>query len=129
MGRIAALLLLLVLPLGAACAEGSSGGGEGSSGVRGTVLLGPQCPVVQEDSPCPDEPIDGAGIEVLQEGVVVKTATSGADGRFQVAVAPGTYELRAVPPEGVGMSVKPVSVTVTAGEFVEVDLLVDTGIR
>ncbi len=112
-----------------ACASGPSGGGSAESGIRGTVIAGPQCPVVQENSPCPDEPVDGAAIEVFRDGVVVQTATSGADGTFEIGLDPGTYEVRAVPTSNVGMSAKPVSVVVEKGVFAAVDLVIDTGIR
>ncbi|HYU56921.1 MAG TPA: hypothetical protein VEO00_02575, partial [Actinomycetota bacterium] len=49
-GGARALALAFVL---VACARGT---GNVDSGVQGTVLLGPQCPVVIEGSPCPDLP-------------------------------------------------------------------------
>ncbi len=30
-----------------------------TSGIRGAVTLGPQCPVVREGTPCPDQPYEG----------------------------------------------------------------------
>jgi hypothetical protein len=123
------LVSLLVLLLLTACA--SDGGDEASSsGVRGQVLLGPTCPVVQEGSPCPDEPLGGVEVRALADGEVTAQTTSGEDGRFELELPPGRYTLEAVVgPDGPGMFAKPVAVTVTAGAFVEVVVPVDSGIR
>jgi hypothetical protein len=53
---------------------------------------------------------------------------SGPDGRFRVALAPGQYVLVAEV-AGNAMSAKPTDVTVAAGEFARVTVLLDTGIR
>jgi len=53
--------------------------------------------------------------------------TSGADGRFRVALAPGTYLLLAAP--GSRLPMKPVTTTVTSGRYTTVSLAFDTGIR
>jgi hypothetical protein len=120
----------IVLLAGLLSACGSAGGGApDASGIRGTVVAGPQCPVVTEQSPCPDEPVDGAGIEVYRDGILVATGTSDDDGRFEIELEPGTYEVHPVPPSDVGMFAKPVNVTVVDGSFAPVDLVVDTGIR
>jgi hypothetical protein len=47
-----------------------------------------------------------------------------------VALHPGRYEVQAVVEEGgPGMSAKPVDVTVRSGEFADVKVPVDSGIR
>jgi hypothetical protein len=109
----------------------SDGGADSASGVRGQVLLGPTCPVVQEGSPCPDEPVEDVVVRVLgSDGETVAEATSGSDGRFELALPPGRYSLEAVVgPDGPGMFAKPVEVTVSAGTFVDVVVPVDSGIR
>jgi Carboxypeptidase regulatory-like domain len=118
---------LLVLLLLTACASDEAAS---SSGVRGQVLLGPSCPVVQEGSPCPDEPLGGVEIRALAGGEATAQTTSGEDGRFELELPPGRYTLEAVVgPDGPGMFAKPVAVTVTAGAFVEVVVPVDSGIR
>ena len=123
------LVSLPFLLLLTACA--SDGGDEASSsGVRGQVLLGPTCPVVQEGSPCPDEPVGGVEVRALTDGEAIAQTTSGGDGRFELELPPGRYTLEAVVgPDGPGMFGKPVAVTVTAGAFVEVVVPVDSGIR
>jgi hypothetical protein len=125
MPRIALVLATAVLAA-TACARG--GTESGAQGVRGVVLRGPMCPVEQEGTPCPDEPVPGARISVLRDGEVVATATSDPRGRFEIALEPGRYTLQAEPGSA-GMFAKPVEVTVQPGAFARVDLLIDTGIR
>jgi hypothetical protein len=125
--RIPALSILLLF-LVACAGRGPSSSGE--SGIRGTVLLGPTCPVETVESPCPDRHLGDVEIQVLQGGDVVATVRSDGDGRFAVALDPGRYEVQAVVEEGgPGMSAKPVDVTVTSGEFADVNVSVDSGIR
>jgi hypothetical protein len=103
------------------------------SGIKGTVLLGPTCPV--EASPGDNNPVPcltpyAATLVVLDnEGVKVATITSGADGKFQVDVPPGDY---VVAPETGSDSypiAQPQSVTVASGAYTEIQVNYDTGIR
>jgi hypothetical protein len=128
--RLPLTLSILAVVLVACGSETPAGNGE-DQGVRGVVLLGPRCPVETEASPCPDEPLAGVTVRVLQEGEPLdETATSDASGRFELRLPPGEYTLEAIVPEGgPGMSAKPVDVTVRAGGFVDVVVPVDTGIR
>lgn len=101
------------------------------SGIRGRVLIGPQCPVVHVESPCPDLPFD-AEIRVVRADSeeVVATVRSGPDGRFLVALPPGDYVLEPVPPTpGDLPRAAPVPVTVGAHRFTSVTVVFDTGIR
>jgi len=100
-----------------------------NTGVRGVVLLGPMCPVVNLDSPCPDEPIPSMNVEVTQNGDVVATVVTDAQGRFEVALEPGTYELRAVLESPGPPFARPVSATVPSSGYAQVDVSVDSGIR
>jgi len=119
---------ILILFLVACAGRGPSSSGD--SGIRGTVLLGPTCPVETVESPCPDRPLADVEVQVLQGGDVVATVRSDGDGRFTVALDPGHYEMQAMVKEGgSGMSAKPVDVTVTSGEFADVNVPVDSGIR
>jgi hypothetical protein len=124
MRAISILLLFLV-----ACA-GRGPSSSGDSGIRGTVLLGPTCPVETLESPCPDRPLADVVVRVLRGGGVVATVRSDDGGHFAVALDPGRYEVQAVVEEGgAGMSAKPVDVLVTNGAFNDVNVLVDSGIR
>lgn len=100
------------------------------SGVRGVVVSGPQCPVETIEDPCPDLPVSGIRVSVsTAEGSVTAETRTDAEGRFEVAVAPGKYVVQPVV-EGGGVAFsKPVQVIVSDERFVEVTLHVDTGIR
>ncbi len=89
------------------------------------MTTGPQCPVVQVGSPCPDAPWEGK-INVTSDGFVTTTPTS-ADGRFSIALEPGTYTV--LPFVSGPTSAEPVTVVVEAHRYAEVTLTVDTGIR
>ena len=103
-------------------------GGAGDSGIEGRVLLGPQCPVVTEESPCPDEPVAAEVVAMRLEDHETFSVRSGSDGRFRLALPPGDYEVQALVTAG-AMFAKPVNVTVPPGEFVRVEVPLDTGIR
>jgi hypothetical protein len=123
---LAAVVVTIVL---ASCADASGGGPTGEQGIRGVVLAGPQCPVESAESPCPDEPVPDVRVEVRRNGDTVAGATTDADGRFTVALDPGTYDVRAAPGQQGFMSSKPVTVDVRPGVFTGVTVAVDTGIR
>lgn len=124
------ILPLLVASLFLAACGDEAAGGDGGSGVRGVVLLGPQCPVVQESSPCPDEPMADVEVLALRDGDVAGSDRTDAGGRFEIALPPGSYVLQAdVESDGSPRVSKPVDATVTEGTFTDVTVLVDTGIR
>ena len=118
-------LMVLAILLLVSCARA---GGAADSGIEGRVLLGPQCPVVTESSPCPDKPVAAEVIAMRLEDRETFSVRSGSDGRFRLALPPGNYEVQALVTAG-AMFAKPVNVTVTAGHFVHVNVPLDTGIR
>lgn len=124
MKRIVALLLVAV----GLSACGGDGSGDGTSGIRGRALAGPQCPVEIEGSPCPDLPWEGTVLAVDAQSGEEFTVQTDADGRFRLSLAPGTYEVTieagSSPPFA-----KPQTVTVEEGAFAEIVVSVDTGIR
>jgi hypothetical protein len=127
MTRMRVISIVLLFLVGCAARGPSSSDG---SGIRGTVLLGPTCPVETLESPCPDRPLADVEIRVLRGSDVVATVRSDGEGRFAVALDPGRYEVQAVVEEGgPGMSAKPVDVVVTSGVFNDVNVPVDSGIR
>lgn len=123
MKRIA-LVLVVVL---AACGDGT-GDGDGASGIRGRALAGPQCPVEMAESPCPDLPWEGTVVAIATGSGETFTASTDADGRFELSLSPGTYEVTidaaSTPP-----TTEPQTVTVEDGSYTEIEVFVDTGIR
>jgi len=109
---------------------GEQGGSEATreqSGIAGRVHLGPQCPVVTKDRPCPDKPAAGSKVTIVIQarGEVVARTTTNVDGIYRVAVAPGNYVVTA----DAGMSCKVMKTRVTAANYSRVDIPCDTGIR
>jgi hypothetical protein len=123
--RTPRLLLAATIVALVACAGPATP--SGSSGIEGQVLAGPTCPVEVEGSPCPPQPWTGTVRAVAEDGTVYEDETD-AQGRYAIAMPPGTYEVVAVteggPPTGV-----PQTVPVPDGQPLHVDLEVDTGIR
>jgi hypothetical protein len=115
-----------------ACSDDNAAPAERTSGVEGLVLSGPQCPVEDAGSPCPDLPL-AVDIEVYSSDGddLITTVRSGADGRFAVQLDAGDYLLVPLPPD-------PASEFPAAGEqqvivrperWTEVAISYDTGIR
>ncbi|MEP7379015.1 MAG: hypothetical protein ABI725_05565 [Chloroflexota bacterium] len=103
------------------------------SGIKGTVLLGPTCPV--EASPGDNNPVPcltpyAATMAVLDnEGVKVATINSGGDGKFQISLPPGDYVVTPESGTDTYPIAQPQSVTVAAGVYTEIQVNYDTGIR
>ena len=102
-----------------------------TSGIEGQVLIGPMCPVVQEGTPCPDEPYQATIViwnaERTREVVTIETK---ADGRFRVPLPPGGYYIDPQPPDSGGPPTPiPQTVTVPPERFVQVTVEYDSGIR
>lgn len=104
-----------------------------TSGVTGTVLFSPVCPVerIPPDPQCAPRP--GPASVLLQPtgSGAARSGQAGADGRFSIAAPPGTYVVEATTPSGPGRGCQstPAQVTVTAGSFASVMVACDTGIR
>jgi hypothetical protein len=96
------------------------------SGITGTVIYGPTCPVEREGAP-PCETPYATVLTVSKDGKAVASIRSGNDGRFRVSLPPGVYTLTAKP-TGIG-GMQPTDVTVRAHAFTEVQVMVDSGIR
>ncbi len=102
----------------------------GESGIRGLVTIGPMCPVVQKDVPCPDSPFsativveDGAGSEITR-------VRSGDADIFEVSLDPGSYTLVPESPNpGAPPTASEQAVDVVADAYTEVLIQFDSGIR
>jgi hypothetical protein len=125
--------LALAVSLLAGCGDQGQGPARDRSGVVGRVHLGPQCPVEIEGEPCPDEPAAGSTVTVAKRlpgesnaaGEVVARTTTDADGRYRLAVPPGSYVVTA----DAGMSCELMDARVAIGVYSKVDISCDTGIR
>jgi hypothetical protein len=124
--RLRAVAVLVALAL-AACGGSTSGS---VTGVRGTVTLGPACPVESQQSPCADVPFATVVSFFDASGAQVASVRSGGDGSFRVNIVPGTYSVKASPQVGLSPAgTQPSSVTVPKHGYVVVTLRVDSGIR
>jgi hypothetical protein len=101
-----------------------------ASGISGVVLIGPMCPVMRVDEPCPDQPFAATLLIRDSQGRELCTVASGEDGRFQVDLPPGSYEV--VPLAG-GASGLPFAaaqwVAVAPDQYTAVIVSYDSGIR
>ena len=115
------IVLLLALAVAAA---GSAHATTVRSGLYGTVMRGPITPVCALEVPC-DEPAAGAVLVFTREGREVARTRVRQDGSYRIALAPGTYRVRAVSRR----PLDPSTVTVRPRRFRHVDFSIDTGIR
>ena len=97
-------------------------------GIDGVALLGPQCPVQTVANPCPDLPHQ-ASIDVLDGDLeFVVRIQSDENGEFRVGLVPGHYVLS--PEQGNPFpTAGPQDVVVREGEYTDVVVNFDTGIR
>jgi hypothetical protein len=123
------------LPAGVAGATSASGmAAAPHSGIAGRVVEGPTCPVerMPPGPRCAPRPLE-ARVRITRSrphsrSLVVK---SGSNGRFKVALAPGTYVVQGLK-RGNAFYPRPPSaqrVTVTRGHYTAVTITYDTGIR
>ncbi len=98
------------------------------SGVEGTVMLGPTCPVERAGEDCEDQPFAAKLLIVDATGATVAATTSAADGSFRVGVAPGSYRIEDGE-QNVMPFLKPVDVVVRPNGYTRVRLSFDSGIR
>lgn len=120
------------VPLGAATSTSGMGGIlPYHSGIRGTVILGPTCPVEQNPPlpQCADKPYQTlvAVFKASDAVHAVALIESGKDGMFSVSLPPGDYTL------GAGESMLPrcshLSVTIPPDAYASTTISCDTGIR
>jgi hypothetical protein len=116
--------VILVLSVGVACASRASAP---PGGIEGRVTVGPMCPVERIGSPCPPGAWTGTVRATSSDGSVDET-TTGSDGSFRLALAPGTYTIAPVVPDGGPPTAHPATVTVGT-TMQRLDLQLDSGIR
>lgn len=99
-------------------------------GIRGIVMLGPLCPVVQEGEPCPDKPFQTDLVVTNPDGTrLIKEFSSDIDGRFEVYLPVGVYAIRSPEAGGLPYCSTNEPVTVRSGLMADVTVFCDSGIR
>lgn len=111
----------------AACGTQRPADSPPASEVTGTVVAGPISPLAQPGVPT-TRPVSGATVEA-QRGtdVAAVTRTDGA-GRYELTLPPGTYVIF-VKADRYFAKRSSQTVTVSAGDRLKIDLIIDTGIR
>lgn len=101
-----------------------------NSGVEGLVLIGPTCPAAQSGTQCPDLPFE-ADLAILNlDGEEVARGKSDADGTFRISLPPGEYVLVPERPfPDVPPSASPIEFEVISGEYIELVIRYDSGVR
>src|SRR5436305_2601691 len=122
--RIVSIALALVA---AACGTPAAQPG---TGIQGMVQAGPTCPVERIDSPCPPRPLEATVVVRDTSGAEVTRFHSGADGRFKVDLAPGSYTVVG-PNIGTGFLPRPIptSVADTRGPYTSINVEYDSALR
>lgn len=122
------ICLAVLLELMVACGSQQPAAGSPASSVGGTVEAGPVSPLARPGVPA-TRPLPGATVEALRGSDVVAATHSDAAGRYKLRLHPGTYLIRAKA-SGRFFSKKPgETVTISAGQTLTVNFILDTGIR
>lgn len=98
------------------------------NGIEGTVTIGPMCPVMQEDVPCPDQPYQATLTVLTTSGEKVTQFHTDENGRFQIELAPGDYVLHPESPNSMPFAAD-ISFTVIEHKFTLLEISYDSGIR
>jgi len=100
------------------------------SGIKGTVTIGPTCPVerVPRDPNCADKPYQASLRIKNQGGKVVIESKTNEDGSFEFSLPPGQYTIESAT-TSVMPSLSPVSITIAPGAYSQINLQFDSGIR
>ncbi|MFI5362696.1 MAG: hypothetical protein ACHQ49_12055 [Elusimicrobiota bacterium] len=68
-------------------------------GIKGIVTIGPVCGGPSRPGHCPDKPFS-ATISISRDGKEVARATSDSEGKFELPLPSGTYEVVGLPVQG-----------------------------
>lgn len=99
----------------------------GSSGIEGTITVGPISPVTRAGMP--NERPYQAKVAVLDaNGQIITQFESDATGKFRVLLKPGTYVIQPTSPAQYPHAAEQM-VEVVAGQFTHVAIAYDRGIR
>jgi len=121
MQRILFILLFLLL---AACSPHIPA----NTGVEGQVLIGPTCPVIQLNNPCPDKPYQATFSVLKPDGGEVTRFVTDSEGRFHVLLPPGDYILHPESPRAMPRAPEQ-GFTIVHGQFTQLTVTYDSRIR
>lgn len=103
---------------------------EPSSGITGVTVVDGGCLVLPVEEDCPDRPLPADIVVADAEGEVAGRTASDRTGEFELALPPGTYQIRASNVEGTPLpSAEQVPVTVRQDEYTQVTIRFDSGVR
>ncbi len=104
---------------------------QSNGAIKGSVTIGPVCPVERIDEPCviPPETYTSRNVVVYgpTESVKISETPLKSDGTYTLSLAPGNYWLQ-ISPAGIGPGEKKF-ITVQANETTSLDFDIDSGIR
>ncbi|MDB5259052.1 MAG: protein of unknown function with transrane region [Candidatus Taylorbacteria bacterium] len=103
-----------------------------TSGISGTVLLGPSCPVMRDppEAQCADKPYATSLVAMTpDETHIIAEFKSDAQGKFTVRIPPGEYAIRSAASGNMYPRCSSGTVNVKAGMFADTTVSCDTGIR
>jgi hypothetical protein len=140
MGRMILILLAVITVLVACGTREPDARSPRSTVVVGTVVAGPGCPVYAEPlhgQPTSSQQATCSGRAVqadvrvrdVQSDRDVATVRSSSDGRFEVELDSGEYELQVLDPADGSTVGPPRLVSVAPDEMLETTLTFDTGVR
>jgi hypothetical protein len=101
------------------------------SGIEGTVMIGPSCPVQRINDPsCDDRPYQGVIHVNTTNGIWVTKFKADERGIFRIELEPGNYTLEPqTPKEGFLPRASSQDVAVISGAFTTVSIQYDSGLR
>lgn len=100
----------------------------GTSGIHLVATIGPTCPGPERPGQVCTKPYQGEFVVTDSGGTEVAQATTNQDGQTLINLSPGTYTVT-LKIEGRFPSGAPVNATVAAGQYAEVNIELDSGIR
>lgn len=100
------------------------------SGVNGHVTVGPMCPVMRTDQPCPDRPYQATLVVRNTSGALIARIESTAEGAYMLPLPPGKYVMEPQTTAAVRLpSAGPQAFEVHSSAWTTVDIAFDSGIR
>jgi hypothetical protein len=100
----------------------------GSSGLRLTATVGPSCPGPERPGQVCTQPYAGEFVVTNNAAEEVARVTTNQDGQALVDLPPSEYTVT-LQAEGNYPTSAPVTVTVVAGEYADVNIELDSGMR